>query len=111
QESFPEYEVVNFGVSGYGTLQSLIQFRDAIQHGQKPKLAIIVYASFHDVRNTFIRIRRKMLASSDYLGPLNQPYARLNNDEKLEVFMDTTEYREFPLMRYSAFIHALEEAY
>jgi hypothetical protein len=111
QERFPDYEIVNFGAQGYGTLQSLIQLREALQHGDKPKLAIIAYASFHDVRNTFIRLRRKMIVPAEYLGPLNQPYARLGSDGKLEIFMDSSEFREFPLMRYSAFINALEEAY
>jgi hypothetical protein len=111
QERFPDYEVVNFGVSGYGTLHSLIQLREALQNGHPPKLVILAYAAWHDVRNTFIRIRRKMLAPSAHLGPLNQPYARLTADGRLDIFMDTVEYREFPLMRYSAFIHALEETY
>jgi hypothetical protein len=110
-ERLKDYEVVNFGVSGYGTLHSLIQLRDAFQQGQVPRLVMLVYASWHDVRNTFVRIRRKMLAPSAYLGPLNQPYARLNRDGHLEIFMDTVEYRELPLMRYSAFVHALEETY
>ncbi|HEX8920348.1 MAG TPA: SGNH/GDSL hydrolase family protein [Pyrinomonadaceae bacterium] len=111
QEKLPDYEVVNFGVSGYGTLHSLIQLREAIQSGRRPRLAVIVYASFHDVRNTFIRIRRKMLATSTHLGPLNQPYATLGKDGKLQLWMDTLEFREFPLMRHSALVHALEEAY
>lgn len=111
QESFPDYEVVNFGVSGYGTLHSLIQLREALSRGQAPRVVVLAYASWHDVRNTFIRIRRKMLAPSASLGPLNQPYARLTGDGRLEIFMDTVEYREFPLMRRSAFVHALEETY
>lgn len=111
QERFPEYEVINFGVSGYGTLHSLIQLRAALERGKKPRLAILAYGSWQDVRNTFIRIRRKMLAPAAYLGPLNQPYARLTADGKLDVFMDTIEYREFPLMRRSAFIHMLEDTY
>lgn len=111
QERFPDYEVVNFGVSGYGTLHSLIQLREALSSGQPPRVVILAYAAWHDVRNTFIRIRRKMLAPSAHLGPLNQPYARLTPDGRLDIFMDTVEYREFPLMRYSALIHALEETY
>jgi hypothetical protein len=111
QENFPDYEIVNFGVSGYGTLHSLIQLREALESGKKPQVVILAYASWHDVRNTFIRIRRKMLASSSSLGSVNQPYARLTKEGKLEIFMDTIAYHEFPLMRYSAFIHALEEIY
>lgn len=111
QQRFPDYQVVNFGVSGYGTLHSLIQLREALKNGRPPVLVILAYAAWHDVRNTFIRIRRKMLAPSAHLGPLNQPYARLTGDGRLDIFMDTVEYREFPLMRRSAFIHALEETY
>jgi hypothetical protein len=111
QERFPDYEIVNFGVEGYGTLHSLIQLREALQSGHKPQVAILAYASWHDVRNSFIRFRRKMLAPAAYLGPLNQPYARLTSDGKLDIFMDTIEYREFPLMRYSAFVNAMEETY
>jgi hypothetical protein len=111
QERFPDYKVVNFGVNGYGTLHSLIQLREALKSESKPRLVILTYASWHDARNTFIRFRRKMLAPTAHLGPINQPYAALAGDGKLNIFMDTIEYREFPLMRYSAFINALEEAY
>jgi hypothetical protein len=110
QEKFPDYEIVNFGVNGYGTLQSLIQLREALRNGNEPKVVILAYAAWQDVRNTFVRIRRKMVAPAAYLGPVNQPYARLD-DGRLDVLTDTVAYREFPLMRYSAFINALEESY
>lgn len=112
QEKLPEYEVVNFGVSGYGNIHSLIQLKEALQGGRTtPAVVILAYASWMDVRNTFIRGRRKMLVASKSLGPVNQPYSRLSRDGRLEIFMDTVEYREFPLMRYSALVHAVEEAY
>ena len=111
QERLTDYEVVNFGVSGYGTVHSLIQLREALGNNPPPRVVILAYASWLDVRNTFIRARRKSLSSAKHLGPLNQPYARLSPDGRLDLFMDTVEYREFPLMRYSALAHALEEAY
>jgi hypothetical protein len=111
QEALPDYEVVNFGVNGYGTLQSLIQLREALKNGNEPQVVVLAYAPWQDVRNTFIRMRRKMVASAAFLGPVNQPYARLGSDGRLDVLTDTLAYREFPLMRYSAFIHALEESY
>lgn len=111
QERFQDYQIVNFGVNGYGTLQSLIQLRMALGNGRNPRLVILAYASWHDVRNTFIRLRRKMLAPATHLGPVNQPYARLTSEGKLDVFTDTIAYREFPFMRYSALMNALEEAY
>src|ERR1700730_18708848 len=62
QKTFRDHQIVNFGVNGYGTLQSLIQFREALKNRNPPKAVILAYASWQDVRNTFIRGRRKMLA-------------------------------------------------
>ena len=111
QEKLPHCEVINFGVNGYGTLQNLIQLREALKAGNAPEVVVLAYASWDDVRNTFIRGRRKMLMPAAGLGPVNQPYARLDSSGKLNVSIDSLEYRPFPLMRYSALIHALEESY
>jgi hypothetical protein len=111
QQRLPEYELFNFGVNGYGTLQNLIQFREALKNGAAPKVVILTYAAWHDARNTFIRGRGKMLAPAASLGPVNQPYARFDRSGQLNVSLDTLGYREFPLMRYSALINALEESY
>jgi hypothetical protein len=37
QEKLPKYEIVNFGVNGYGTLHSFIQFKEALKQGKNPK--------------------------------------------------------------------------
>lgn len=110
QEKLPGYKVVNFGVSGYGTLHSLLQFRAALERG-RPAVAVLAYASFHDARNTFLRQRRKETAPWNRLGPLGQPYARLNKDGGLRLAMTEVTYEEVPLMRYSAFAHFLESQY
>ncbi len=59
KKKLPQYEIVNFGVSGYGTIHSLIQFQEALKTRTTPKIAIIAYAWFHDARNTFLRKRKK----------------------------------------------------
>jgi hypothetical protein len=111
QDRFPNYEFVNFGVQGYGNLHSLIQLKKALQTRAAPRLVLLDYASWQDVRNTFLRGWKKNLSVADYLGPVNQPYARLKADGSLDIAMDSAPYRAFPLMRYSAFSNALEEAY
>jgi hypothetical protein len=111
QENLPEYEIVNFGVSGYGTLHSFLQFQDALKTQKKPKLVVVAYASFHDRRNTFLRERRKRVAPHNKLGPLVQPYARIDTDGNLTYYMAEVEYNEIPLMRYSALVHLFEEIY
>jgi lysophospholipase L1-like esterase len=111
QEEFPDYEVVNFGCSGYGTLHSLIQLREALAKHKPPKAVVLAYASFHDARNTFLRKRRKSVAPWNSLGPLVQPYADFDSDGKLVIQMADVEYREFPLMRRSSLAHFIEMTY
>ncbi|MBI1748024.1 MAG: SGNH/GDSL hydrolase family protein [Acidobacteria bacterium] len=111
QMQFPDYEVVNFGVSGYGTIHSLIEVQEALQIREKPKLVILAYSSRHDIRNAFTRRRRKSVAPWNKLGPLVQPYGRLDKNGKLQVHMADVIYQEAPFMRYSAFIHFLEDTY
>jgi hypothetical protein len=74
-------------------------------------VAIYAYAAFHDERNTFIRQRRKGVALWNHLGPLVQPYARLDYTGHLRYALAAVEYRQFPLMRLSAFSHLLEMTY
>lgn len=111
QEALPGHDVVNFGADGYGTLQSFIQFREALETRSPPRAAIVAYASFHDPRNTFVRHRRKDVAPVNRLGPLRQPFARLRDDGTLVQGMAEVGYREFPLMRQSALVHLLEVAW
>ena len=110
QQRFPEYEVVNFGVGGYGSIHSLIQFREALQV-KTPRVAVLAYANFHDERNTFSRQRRKWVVAGRALGPIVQPYARLDGSGKLQYQFAASEYTEFPLMRYSALVNFIESKY
>lgn len=50
QKEFPKYEVMNFGVSGYGTLHSLIQLKEELQKKRAPRIVVLAYASWHDPR-------------------------------------------------------------
>ena len=112
QKRFPDYRVLNFGVSGYGTLQSLIQFREALATGgPRPKIVVLAYGDFHDARNTFARQRRKEVAPWNRLGSMQQPYARLTPTGQLELAMTEVEFTEVPFMTSSALINKLESKY
>jgi len=112
QKELPDWEVVNFGVSAYSTLQSLIQLEDALDRGeQRPELAIMAYADFHEQRNTLTRIWRKSMARSLPHGRVKYPYARLGRNGQLEIFHEPFEYLELPLKHYSALLTALETRY
>jgi hypothetical protein len=111
QERLPAYAVVNHGVGGYGTIHALLQLRQALRTRPPPAVAVYAYAGFHDERNTFLRRRRKGVALWNRLGPLTQPYARLAADGTLRSAFTAVEYREWPLMRWSALVHFLELTY
>ena len=111
QEKLPQYEIVTFGVNGYGTLHSFIQFKEALKQGNKPKVAVIAYAGFHDRRNTLLRARSKQMAAWNKLGILFQPDARLDGKSNFTYSMTKLEYDEWPLMRISALVNFLEVNY
>ena len=111
QERLPDYEVVNFGVGGYGTLQSLIQFRKALETRPAPHVAVLAYGSFHDARNTLNRYRMKGVTLTGRGTHVRLPCARLGSDGRLEIFsVDADYYRPWPLQRHLAFVHFLEES-
>ncbi len=111
QARLPEYEVINFGVSGYGTLQSFLQLQEALNRRARPRLVILAYASFHDQRNTLLRVRSKQIVPWNKLGPLTYPYATLDSQGHLKLGMADVVYHEFPLMRYLALAHLIETTY
>lgn len=111
QERMPAYDVVNFGVGGYGTIHALIQVEEALAQGGRPAAVVVAYASYHDERNTFLRRRRKAVFLWNHLGDLRQPYARLTADGDLEICQAAVVYRAFPLTRHSVFLHAVERLY
>ena len=114
REKLPDYEVVNFGVLGYGTVQSLIQLREALAKGARPALVILSYASFHDVRNTLPRTWMKIrltAGAAPTFGRVNLPYARWANDSTPEILYQPFEYGPELLLRASALADFLDDTY
>jgi len=109
QAAWPDYDIINFAQSGYGTVQSLIQLREALRDRTRPRMAVLTYASFHDMRNALLWRWRKGFSYYRHKGPLQQPYARLRGDGSLAIRMSSAEYRGWPLMRHSALVHSLEQ--
>lgn len=107
QQRFPQYEVVNFGVGGYGTVHSLLQFREALRTAT-PKVVVLAYADFHDERNTLSRSHREAIRADNELGPLQHPYAWLGADDRLQIGHSTADYHAFPLERRSSLAQFLD---
>lgn len=113
QEKLRRYEVVNFGVGGNSTVQSLIQFREALQNRKRPPLVILSYASIHDPRNTLAPAWRKRITNSavQRIEDIRMPYVRQSGDTTTEILYESVEYHEVPFARYSALANSLDDTY
>lgn len=112
QQDLPDYEVINFGVDGYSTVQSLVQLKESLQSRKKPAIVVIAYsAALHDIRNRLTRLWKKALLSNSRLGPMNYPYAMLGPDKKLLMLNDPLDYPGLALMHYSALANYLDNQY
>ncbi|MEW6302568.1 MAG: SGNH/GDSL hydrolase family protein [Verrucomicrobiota bacterium] len=109
QTAMTEYEIGNFGVNGYGTLHSLLQFQEHLKTDPKAAIVVLAYSPFHDERSAMVRNWRKAVAPYNRLGLVSQPFARLDSQSQLKIDLRPVEYREWPLMRLSAFVHFLEQ--
>lgn len=111
QRDLPEYEVVNFGVDGYSTVQSLLQLQETLASGRKPAIVVLSYAPFHDGRNALVRSWKKAVLMNSHLGPLNFPYATLGSDGRLALHNEPLQYAGLALLRHSALANYLDNRY
>ncbi|MBI5800687.1 MAG: SGNH/GDSL hydrolase family protein [Verrucomicrobia bacterium] len=109
QVALPEFEVVNGGVSGYGTLHQRLLFQELLKQRGKPAMVVVAYGRFHDYRSTNVRIWQKGFAPYNRLPDLTYPFARLNSAGQLSYDAAPATYSEWPLQRLSALVHWLEQ--
>ena len=84
QRAMPDFEIVNFGVGGYGTLQSLMQLEREIRAGRRAALTVLAYADFHDKRNVLTPARLKTVGYQwQGWGEVGQPYVVLGPQGEL----------------------------
>ena len=108
QAALPELEVVNGGVSGYGTLHQRLLYEELRKRRGRPAAVIVAYGRFQDYRNTFVRIWQKGFAPYNRLPDLVYPHARLEAGA-LTYHAAPATYAEWPLQRQSALVHWLEQ--
>ncbi len=111
QSLLPQYEVVNFGCSGYGLLQSKLQLEQALKTKEQPAVVLLAYGSYQDERSAFTRNRAKNVAPWNRLGMLSVPCGRIDANGHLVIRHVGATYAPFPLMGHSAFMHLVEQAY
>lgn len=60
QKQFPDLSIANRGVIGYGTVQSLMQLREAVK-GDSLRVVVLNFSSFHFMRNGLSQTYRSNL--------------------------------------------------
>jgi len=61
QQAYGQYSVTNFARSGYGSLQADIQLKNSVDGGERPKVVILGFATFHEERNLLSRSYQEKL--------------------------------------------------
>lgn len=61
QKELPNSQVKNFGVPGFGTIQSYLQLKKLIDKNDIPSMVVLNYADFHDMRNALTPFYRENL--------------------------------------------------
>ena len=85
QERFPDFDVVNFGVGGYGTVNSLLQLKEAVKSRRPPTIVILAYANFHDERNVMSRNWRLLVAPWIGVSEIEHLFARFDDRGQLKI--------------------------
>ena len=108
QSEFSEYDIANFGVSGYSTLQSLMVLEKNLSKSKPPELIILAYAKFHDQRNLANDYWLKAISTKDRLGGYRYPFL---NDSTGEYRLEYKKIRAKGVFgrQYSALLNVLDD--
>jgi hypothetical protein len=104
----PDLEVVNRGVAGYGTFQSLLVLEELLRdQGQRPARVFYGFID-HSLRNVAAGVWLAMLAPT--AGTVATPYCTLTANDRLERHPPQA-YPSLPLHQYLASVTLLEQAW
>jgi hypothetical protein len=107
QERLPEWKVVNLGVSGYGTYQSLLRLEEELPRLENPGLVVYGFIDHHEQRNVGETNWLRLLAQAG--SGARTPRAGLREDGSIE-HHGLAGYL-FPLREHSALAALAEDAW
>ena len=110
QSLLPDLEVLNYGVGGYGTYQSLLVLEQVLPQISNPHFVVYGLIGPHEDRNVAPSSWMRGLSRSQTKGHIAVPYATLNDREVLS-FHAPERYRRWPFDEKSAIIFLAEKAF
>jgi hypothetical protein len=114
QQSLPAVRVRNYAVPGFAQTQAYLQLKKSLAAGNIPKVVVLTYASFHDIRNTLCRERRKQVYPYNRKTGIDQiayPVAEYTGPNSFSIHYERFRYTEWPLMKYLASVHLMETVF
>ena len=119
QNGLDDYEVINYGVPGYGPIHALLLLKDLIIKGEMPSVVILAYSYYHDNTNTLPRRSRETIArfsnldNNEFIEKSKVPYCQMEEDGGLIIkhLKYDSFYTEWPFRRQSALVNMMEMKY
>ncbi len=110
QDSFPNYEVLNYGTAGYSTYQSLLMLERVLPTTQNANVLLYGFSDKHEVRNVAGADWAKKISMYSKRGQIFVPYVSLG-PQGLLVRHPPEAYPSFPLREHSSMVALAENGY
>jgi hypothetical protein len=109
-DKLPGYDVINHGVVGYGTYQSLLLLERLLAEGPAPNRVVYGYLEGHEGRNVAHPLWTFGLTKYSRQGMVAVPFCTLDGDGHLRR-RSPERYPEWPLHAQLAVVNFLEQSY
>ncbi|MGB1040805.1 MAG: hypothetical protein ACPGVD_08035, partial [Flavobacteriales bacterium] len=119
QSHFPTHKLMNYGVPGYGTVQSYLQLQQILKSEKIPEVVILNFSSYHLDRNALTPYYRRALKigfsqSMDFIDFLMDdsrfPYVSDENKKEIKFENWNELYQDWTGRNYFASINYLQTA-
>jgi hypothetical protein len=109
QARFPSHEVLNYGLAGYGTYQSLLVLERELLEVNDVKVVIYGFIENHEDRNVATADWMEWLSRYSHRHQLEFPFATVSGDGKLRRHRPSS-YPRFPFRKNLAIVAMVEKA-
>tara|TARA_Y100001970_G_scaffold260899_1_gene343432 strand:- start:9874 stop:10842 length:969 start_codon:yes stop_codon:yes gene_type:complete len=107
QDNLEDYEIKNFGVSGYGTYQSYIKLKKIFETNKNVEYVIYPFIDHHEIRNYGDASWHEFLSKNSKIS-VSLPYVKLNKKNDI-IEYPPLKYMVLPLSNYSVLLSKIQK--
>ena len=104
----PKFNVMNYGVGGYGGYQSMLVQEKIIKNVSSIDVVVYGFIDHHELRNVAAGSWMSLLNKFSYRGHTSVPYASLDNEKKL-IRNPPLNHIKIPYSSYSSLLTKIEK--